>query len=598
MDALSTRYNVNGHHDSALTNAGELEDLRKLVPTLPSITLDQRQICDLELLLNGGFSPLIGFLNRFDYLSVVEEMRLTDGQLWPMPVTLAVDDACADVLSRMSRAVLRDVTGVPIAVMEIEHVWMPDLEHEAMNVFGTTSTEHPGVAALYASGGHYVGGRVRGIQLPRHDDFQTLRHTPEQLREAFTRQHWTRIVAFQTRNPMHRAHKELTDRAAASIDGHLLIHPAVGMTKPGDIGYFTRVRCYRHLLKKYPDGRAMLSLLPLAMRMAGPREAVWHAMIRKNFGCTHFIVGRDHAGPGHDSSGKPFYDRYAAQRLLTEYEDEIGIRMIPFEEMVYVSRLDRYLPVDEVKERQLSFTSISGTELRRRLETGEPIPDWFSYPDVVSELRRARPPRWKKGLTIFFTGLSGSGKSTIANGLVNRIMERTGRAVTLLDGDVVRTHLSQGLDFSREGRSMNVRRIGYVAAEITRHGGVVVCAPIAPYEEDRRYNRSLISSLGGYVEVFVDAPLDVCESRDVKGLYARARAGLLKEFTGIDDPYEIPFHPEVVCNTADESIEESINRIVSRLEELGYLSDGTGLDAAVPAAELVPQMADGNVSVA
>ncbi len=547
------------------------EVLKEKALTLPSLTLTPRQLCDLELLLNGGFSPLRGFLTRGDYDRVVEEMRLQNGLLWPIPVTLDVSEAVARTLNPGDEVALRDPTGLLLAVLHVEDVWKPDKLREAQQVFGTTSTEHPAVAYLmHEAGDYYVGGTLEGVQLPVHYDFKELRHTPAQLRAIFEARGWERVVAFQTRNPMHRAHKELTDRAAEEVGGHLLIHPVVGMTKPGDIDYYTRVRCYRKLLKYYPQDRAMLSLLPLAMRMGGPREALWHAIIRKNYGCTHLIIGRDHAGPGVDSSGKPFYGPYDAQELLQAHQEELGIGVIPFKMMVYVPDEDRYKPIDEVREGERTL-DISGTELRRRLTSGEDIPAWFSYPEVVAELRRTHPPRHQQGFTVFFTGLSGSGKSTIANALMTRLLELTGRPVTLLDGDVVRTHLSKGLGFSKEDRSTNVRRIGYVASEITKHRGIAICAPIAPYEADRQYNRKLISSFGGYIEVYVDTPIEVCEQRDVKGLYAKARAGLITGFTGIDDPYEPPRNPEIICRTAEESVEQCVEKILEYLYREGYL---------------------------
>ncbi|MEX0599360.1 MAG: bifunctional sulfate adenylyltransferase/adenylylsulfate kinase [Rhodothermales bacterium] len=550
---------------------GEMANWKEEAKTLPSITLDHFQLCDLEMLLNGGFSPLTGFMTREDYDTVVSDMRLANGVFWPIPITLAVDERTVEQIGTSQKVVLRDTTGLALAVMDVEDAWEPDKTRESKHVFGTTDPEHPGVAHLLASGNRYLGGQIHGLQLPPQYDFRSLRHTPREMRDIFTSRGWNRVVAFQTRNPMHRAHKELTDRAAEAIGGNVLIHPVVGMTKPGDIDYFTRVRCYQHLMKHYPKDAAMLSLLPLAMRMAGPREAVWHAIIRKNYGCTHFIVGRDHAGPGSDSAGNPFYGPYEAQDLLRSVEKELQIAMVPFVAMVYVPLLDAYVTIDEAKEQDETFINISGSELRRRLSTGEPIPEWYSYPEVVTELRNSVPPRHQQGLTVFFTGLSGSGKSTIANAVMHKIMEITGKPVTLLDGDVVRTNLSLGLDFTREGRSTNIRRIGFVAAEITRHAGTAVCAPIAPYEADRTSNRELISALGGYVEVYVDAPIEVCESRDVKGLYAKARAGIIKEFTGVSDPYEVPSTPDVVCRTNEETIEESANSVIAALLDLGYL---------------------------
>ncbi len=537
----------------------------------PSLTLTPRQICDLELLLNGGFSPLRGFMNRADYDSVVETMRLSDGTLWPMPITLDIPEAVATSLGGEEKVALRDQTGLLLAILTVGDLWQPDKEKEAQGVFGAINKEHPAVAYLMDEAGpYYLGGTLEGHRLPQHYDFQDLRRSPKELRALFEEQQWTRVVAFQTRNPMHRAHKELTDRAAREIGGHLLIHPVVGLTKPGDIDYYTRVRCYKKLLKYYPDDEATISLLPLAMRMGGPREAVWHAIIRKNYGCTHLIVGRDHAGPGSDSNGTPFYGPYDAQDLVIAHRDELGIDVVPFKLMVYLPGQDTYQPIDEI-EQGVETLSISGTELRRRLVEGEEIPAWFSYPDVVAELRRTHPPKHEQGFTVFFTGLSGSGKSTVANAVRTKLLELTTRPVTLLDGDVVRIELSKGLGFSQEDRSTNVRRIGYVASEVNKHRGIAVCAPIAPYEADRRANRELITGYGGYIEVFVDAPLEVCESRDIKGLYAKARAGIIKGFTGIDDPYEAPTNAEVVCHTAEETVEESAEKVLAKLRALGYL---------------------------
>ncbi len=554
-----------------LLTGDELEKATKEAINYPSITLTPRQLCDIELLLSGGFSPLKGFMSQADYDSVLDTMRLTDGNIWPMPITLDVDEETAGAHSAGEKIALRDRTGLLVAIITVSDIWSPDKANEAEKAFGTQDKAHPAVAYLFdTAGSHYIGGAIEGISMPIHYDFLELRKTPAQLRAEFEANGADRVVAFQTRNPMHRAHKELTDRAAAGIGGSLLIHPVVGMTKPGDIDYFTRVRCYKKLIEHYPEGRAMLSLLPLAMRMAGPREALWHAIIRKNHGCTHLVVGRDHAGPGNDSNGDPIYGPYDAQELVTEHQEELGIEMVPFRLMVYAPAIDGYKPIDEVEEGEETL-NISGTELRRRLAAGEDIPDWFSYSEVVAELRKTHPPKNQQGFTVFFTGLSGSGKSTIANALMTKLLEVTSRPVTLLDGDVVRTHLSKGLGFSAEDRSINVQRIGYVASEITKHRGIAICAPIAPYYADRKVNEDLINSFGGYVEVFVDAPLAVVEERDTKGLYAKARAGLIKGFTGIDDPYEAPENADVVCKTADETIEESALKVLNKLFELGYL---------------------------
>ncbi|HBG51814.1 MAG TPA: adenylyltransferase, partial [Gammaproteobacteria bacterium] len=507
--------------------------MRDQARTYPGWHLTPRQLCDLELLLNGGFSPLEGFMGQADYAAVLADMRLADGTLWPMPITLDVDATFADKLSIGDWIGLHDPEGVLIAVMRVDERWQPDFGAEGEAIFGTRDEAHPGVAyLLHRSHPVYIGGPVHGLDAPTHYDFKSRRHTPAELRALFDKLGWRRIVAFQTRNPMHRAHQELTIRAAREAEANLLIQPVVGMTKPGDIDYYTRVRCYEQLLKRYPEQTTQLSLLPLAMRMGGPREALWHAIIRKNHGCTHFIVGRDHAGPGKDSQGRDFYGPYDAQELVAQHEAELGITMVPFQEMVYVENRAQYAPGNEVQPGE-TVLNISGTEFRRRLREGADIPEWFSYPEVVAELKRSYPPRQQQGFTVFFTGLSGSGKSTIANALMVKLMEMGGRPVTLLDGDLVRKHLSSELGFSKEHRNLNILRIGYVAAEITKHRGIAVCAPIAPYRETRRQVREMVQAGGGFIEVHVATPLEVCEARDRKGLYAKARAGLIPEFTGI-----------------------------------------------------------------
>jgi sulfate adenylyltransferase len=538
----------------------------------PSWDLTPRQLCDLELLMSGGFSPLRGFMTRADYDGVCHKMRLASGVLWPMPITLDVTEEFAKKLQAgSSKIALRDAEGVMLAVLQVEEVWQPDRKAEAKAVFDTTSTVHPGVDYLLNKGNAwYVGGRIEGLQMPSHYDFRGLRLTPAELRAEFSRLGWRRVVAFQTRNPMHRAHQELTFRAAKQVEANLLIHPSVGMTKPGDVDYFTRVRCYQLLIAKYPPATVKLSMLPLAMRMGGPREAIWHAIIRKNHGCTHLIVGRDHAGPGKDANGKPFYGPYEAQEVFKEHEADIGVTMVPFNMMVYLEDQDRYIPEDEVKN-GARVLNLSGTDLRERLNEGREIPAWFTYPEVVQELRRSYPPRHRQGLTIFFTGLSGSGKSTIANVLRTKFLEMGGRPVTLLDGDLVRKHLSSELGFSKEHRDINIRRIGYVASEITKNGGIAICAPIAPYDAVRRQLREMIEPLGGFVLVHVATPLEVCEQRDRKGLYAKARAGILKEFTGISDPYEEPKDAELVINTSDVSPEEAAQEIILHLEREGFI---------------------------
>lgn len=539
---------------------------------LKSWDLTPRQLCDIELILNGGFSPLEGFLGRTDYESVVSRMRLADGLLWPIPVTLDVTQAFADTVGEGDTIALRDREGVLIATMAIADKWSPDPREEAAFVLGTTDDLHPEVERLlHHSGPVYLGGALRGVQAPVHFDFTHARHTPTELRELFAKWSWRKVVAFQTRNPLHRAHQELTFRAAREAEANLLLHPVVGMTKPGDIDYFTRVRCYEKLLPHYPEQTTALSLLPLAMRMAGPREAVWHGIIRKNFGCTHFIIGRDHAGPGKNSRGDDFYGPYDAQKLFAEHEAELGIALVPFKMMVYVQERAQNAPVDEVAPHETQLT-ISGTELRRRLRLDLEIPPWFSFPEVLDVLRERHPPLSKQGFTLFFTGLSGSGKSTIANAVMTKLMEAGGRRVTLLDGDVVRKQLSSELGFSKEDRNRNIERIGFVAGEITKNGGIAICAPIAPYAISRRRVRGMIEPVGGFIEIHVSTPLAVCEARDRKGLYAKARAGVLKEFTGVSDPYEEPENPEMRIDTSSISINEAAQRVLLKLENLGYLS--------------------------
>jgi sulfate adenylyltransferase len=552
------------------------EELRELSREIPSWDLTPRQLCDLEILMTGGFSPLTGFMNRKDADSVASGMRLADGTLWPMPITLDVTEQLATRLEKGGMLALRDPEGVMLAVLHVEDQWPHDRKGEAEAVYGTTDEKHPGVAHLFNRTNNIaVGGRVEGLALPSHYDFPALRRTPAELRHEFEILGWRKIVAFQTRNPMHRAHFELTHQAAKSVEANLLIHPAVGMTKPGDLDHYTRVRCYQELLQYYPRQTALLSLLPIAMRMAGPREAMWHAIIRKNHGCTHFIIGRDHAGPGSDSKGKPFYGPYDAQELVRKHQDELGIQMVPFQMMVYLEDEDRYVPEDGIPG-GARVLNISGTDLRRRLAEGREIPTWFTFPEVASELRKTHPPRHEQGVTVFFTGLSGAGKSTIAQALMVKLLEMGGRPVTLLDGDLVRKNLSSELGFSKEHRDINIRRIGYVASEITKNGGIAICAPIAPYERVRQDVREMIEPLGGFILVHIATPIDVCESRDRKGLYAKARAGLIESFTGISDPYETPVKAEVVIDTSEVSPEEAAQQVLLHLEKEGYVGGKAG----------------------
>ncbi|MDP6124763.1 MAG: bifunctional sulfate adenylyltransferase/adenylylsulfate kinase [Candidatus Latescibacteria bacterium] len=544
--------------------ASELKDLSA---SLPSRQLSDRAVCDLELLANGGFSPLIGFMGEEDFQSVLDEMRLKDGTLFPIPVTLPVE--VGDDLDIGRQLALRDSKNNLLAVMDIEEIYRWNCEETAAKAFGTTDAAHPIVAEMRRWPKMNIAGRLQVLQLPIHHDFAELRPTPSQVRDRLERDGHENVVAFQTRNPMHRVHEELTKRATDEIDGVLLLHPVVGMTKPGDVDYFTRVRTYKALADNHYDpDRIVLSLLPLAMRMGGPREALWHMIIRRNYGANHLIVGRDHAGPGNGSDGEPIYGPYDAMEAAEKYSDELGVGVVPFKLFVHLPEEDRYEDVSVVAE-GTKTESISGTQVRDDyLNRGRTLPGWFTRPEVADILADAYPPRHQQGVCIWMTGLSGSGKSTVADVLLD-LLQELGRRVTVLDGDVVRTNLSKGLGFSKEDRDTNILRIGYVASEIVKHGGVAICAAISPYIAVRDQVREMVGE--GFVEVFVDTPLSECEKRDVKGMYAKARRGEIKGFTGIDDPYEAPENPEMVLDTIDCSGETNGRRILDWLVEHGYV---------------------------
>ena len=548
-----------------LAPADQLPALKERASRLPSLQLSERSLCDLELLAVGAYSPLDRFMGAADYAAVLETMRLADGTLFPIPITLPVGD---DVHPGQELA-LRDRKNNLLAIMRVDEVYPWDLAQEAQQVLGTTDTKHPLVAEMHGWAHRYASGPIQVLQLPPHYDFAELRLTPQQTRAALATMHKPAVVAFQTRNPLHRVHEELTKRAIDEVEGALLLHPVVGLTKPGDVDHYTRVRTYRALTEKhYAPGTVLLALLPLAMRMAGPREALWHAIIRRNYGATHLIVGRDHAGPGVDGNGVPFYGPYDAQELAIQHSAEIGVGVVPFQMLVYLPDDDRYAPIDEVPQGART-ASISGTQVRDEyLGAGRALPDWFTRPEVAQILAEAYPPKRKQGFCVWFTGLSGSGKSTTAEILASLLMEH-GRDVTVLDGDVVRTHLSKGLGFSKVDRDTNILRIGFVAAEIVRHGGGVICAAVSPYRATRDQVRAMVGP-DRFIEVFVDTPLEVCEGRDVKGMYAKARRGEIKGFTGIDDPYETPEHADVVLDTVAATAEENARRLVERLRVAGY----------------------------
>jgi sulfate adenylyltransferase len=543
-------------------------EVRARANRLPSIQLSERAVYDLELLATGGFSPLDRFMGRHDFERVVGEMRLQNGQIFPIPVTLPVDRA-ADV-RRDGEVALRDAHNELLGVMTIEEAYEWDRAATAQQVLGTRDVRHPLVGEMQRWGDTHLSGRLQILALPLRHDFRDLRLTPAETRARLAAQGATSVVAFQTRNPLHRAHEELTRRAADLIRGTLLLHPVVGMTKPGDVDYYTRVRTYKVLVDRYFErGRVVLSLLPLAMRMAGPREAVWHALIRRNYGASHFIVGRDHASPGLDSTGKPFYGAYDAQELVGRLQEELGIGMLPFGEMMYLPDEDRYEEVSRIPKTART-ASISGTQVREEfLNAGEKLPEWFTRPEVAQILMDTYPPRHRQGVCVWFTGLSGAGKSTTAEILTVLLLER-GRNITVLDGDVVRTHLSKGLGFSKDDRDTNIRRIGFVAAEIVRHGGIALCAAVSPYRTTRDEVRHMVGA-DRFVEVFVDTPLEVCERRDSKGVYAKARRGEITGFTGIDDPYEAPDNPEITLDTVVSTPDENARRVLEHLERQGFV---------------------------
>jgi sulfate adenylyltransferase len=538
--------------------------------SLPRLNLKGRQLHDLEVMLVGGFAPVMGFMNEADYTSVVETLRLKDGSVFPIPIVLDIPEDSPYVVG--DKILLCDPFGNPLATMDITSRFTPDKLNEARLVYGTEDRMHPGVEYLMSEmHPAYIGGPITKIALPERHDFKQFRFTPEELKAIFKERGWDKVVGFQTRNPMHRAHFELVKRAHEKTGAPVLVHPVVGMTKPGDIDYVTRVRTYNVVCNTYGKDFTQLSLLPLAMRMAGPREAVWHSIIRKNYGCTHFIVGRDHAGPGKGSDGKDFYGPYDARDLAEKYADEIGITLVPSDELAYSKTRGEYVATGEVTPED-EIENISGTEFRRRLREGEDIPEWFSFKESIGILRESMKRDTREGVAILFTGLSCSGKSTLAQLLVARLQEIQDREITFLDGDIIRDHLSKGLGFSKEDRDENVRRVGFVASEVVRHGGIAICSLIAPYREARRAVRNRIEHYGAFVEIFVDTSVEECERRDTKGLYAKARQGIIKNFTGVDDPYEIPENPELVAKTEENTPEELVEAILEYLYTRGVIT--------------------------
>ncbi len=570
--AVTLRTGLSPYAESLLVHFRRAESLKQESMRYPSVDLGVRQLCDLELLLNRAFYPLQGFMNREEYEGVLASMRLPDGSLWPVPICLDVNEKLARQLAPGQSLAIRDGEGFMLAVLHVEDVWRPDLAREAQAVYGTDDpARHPGVRAFFEdTRPWYVGGKLEGLHLPQHHDFSGLRLTPSDTHRLFSQSGWRKVIGFQTRDHLHCAHKEMILRAAREAGASIFLQPAVGRPRPGDLDHFTLVHCYKQFVTKFPRNMILLGLTPFAERFAGPREVLLQAVVRKNFGCTHFMVSEDQGDPfaanGHDL----FYPRGNAQQTLAEHAGGIGIEMVPLRPMAYVEDKAQYIPADEV-EPGMSVKEISSAELRRRLMEGLEIPEWFSFPEVVAELRKAYPPKHKQGFTVFLTGLSGAGKSTLAKVLHTKFMEMRDRPVTLLDGDIVRKNLSSELSFSREHRDLNIRRIGFVASEITKNGGIAICAPIAPYEETRQAVRELIQGCGGFIEVHMSTPLSVCEMRDRKGIYAKAKAGLMKGVTGVDDPYIPPRNPELRIDTTEMTPTEAAQEVLLYLEEQGYI---------------------------
>lgn len=569
---LNTPYGIQslGRFEELSVNPSEV--IVSKAQNIPRIRLNFRQLCDFELLLTGAFAPLLGFMGEKDYLSVARNKTLANSLFWPMPINLDIPLEKKEELQNQTEvALLHPEQELVLGVLSIDSIYPLRKDLEAENIFKTQDITHPALSYLNRCGDFAVGGDILWGIRPPHFDYPQLRKTPQEVRKLLAEKNPSSVVAFQTRNPIHGAHYELTRRAMDQIQGNLLLHPVVGQTKPGDIDMYTRVRCYSALLPHYPPGRAELSLLPLAMRMAGPLEALWHMIIRKNFGCSHFIVGRDHAGPGKDSHGNFFYDPQEAPRLAHEMQKEIGINVIPFAELVFSESLNRYCEPQELPSGTKAL-NISGTDFRKKLDTGEPIPSWYSFPEVISELKKGNPPKNKKGVCLFFTGLSGAGKTTVARGLLDSLKSHISEPITFLDGDEVRLHLSKGLGFSKEDRDTNILRIGYVASLVVKHRGWVVCTAISPYNSVREQVRAMCEEFGSFVLIHVATPLEACEQRDPKGLYQKARKGELKQFTGIDDPYEDPSTAELTLDTSKTEVKDSISLVLNFLKNQGLLN--------------------------
>ncbi|MBU0991306.1 MAG: bifunctional sulfate adenylyltransferase/adenylylsulfate kinase [Proteobacteria bacterium] len=563
---------MNDYSENLLVHFRRVESLKNEAINYVSVDLNKRQLCDLELLINRAYYPLKGYLGHLDYESVLDHMRLQDGTVFPMPVCLDVNDKIAGQIKVNDKVALRDQEGFLLAVLTVSDIFKPDKKKEAMKIFGTDDPDnHPGVRQFYHTVKDvYLGGMIEGIHLPVHYDFKEMRYTPSETHRKFSQNGWRNVIGFHVEGPLHCREKEMSLLAAREAGGSIFMQPTVGLKHPGDLDHYTVVRCHQEFSKKYPKNMMLLSLITLQKRGAGPREALWQAVVRRNYGCTHFMVTEDHADPFDHSDINRFYPLGAARELVEKYEEETGIKMVPLNRMVYSEDKAQYISAADVKE-GMRVKDISREELKRRLEYDLEIPEWFSYREVINEMKYANPPRYKQGFTVFMTGLSGAGKSTLAKILLVKFLEMRNRPVTLLDGDIVRRNLSSELSFSKEHRDLNIKRIGFVASEITKNGGIAICAPIAPYEESRQYNRAQISKYGGYIEVYLSTSISVCEQRDRKGIYAKAKAGKMKGVTGIDDPYISPTNSEITIDTSEVTPEEAAQEVFLYLEEQGYI---------------------------
>jgi sulfate adenylyltransferase len=475
---------------------------------------------------------------------VESDRQLDDGSFWPLPVVLSSRQKIAAELKPGDRVALRDGEGFMLAVLTVSDIWDD-------------------------SGIWLLGGAVEGVALPSHPDFASLRATPAELRALFARRGWRRVIAWQARQPMHRAQFEFCLKSAIENEANLLLHPQAG----GDItdapAYFGLVRSFVAIRERFPAASTQLSLLPAPPREATARALLLRAIVARNYGCSLLIAGGEHQPDGDCRRGEDLVQA-DLDLPVTALADAIGVKLIAYPRMVYVEDRAEHMPESDAPAAARALT-LSGAEFRRRMQAGLKIPDWYSFPEVLAELHRQNPPRERQGFTVLFTGLSGAGKSTLARALAARLMEMGGRSVTLLDGDIVRRHLSSELGFSKSHRDINVRRIGFVASEITKNRGIAICAPIAAYRQTRRAVRAMIEAVGGFVEIHVATPIETCESRDRKGLYAKARAGLIPEFTGVSDPYEVPERPELAIDTTSLGIDEAVQQVLLKLEHEGYL---------------------------